>query len=91
MQEMIWQNKFQFYSDLGVYKRNLLTDQLAGGARDIADDTSDGGAIPTPPVPWGISKWGQVIGQTNSNIHPFTGDMTGKRQNVAPRLNKDSI
>jgi hypothetical protein len=30
------------------------------------------------------------MGRTNSNIHPFTGDMTGKRQNVALHINKDS-
>jgi hypothetical protein len=62
--------------------------QLAGGVHDNTDDTSDDEAIPTPCAPQGISKWGQVTCWTNSNIHLFTDDMTGKRQNVAPHINK---
>jgi hypothetical protein len=27
--------------------------------------------------------------KSNSNTHPFTGHMTGKRQNVAPHINRD--
>jgi hypothetical protein len=29
------------------------------------------------------------MGRTNNNIHPFAGDMIGKRQNVASHTNKD--
>jgi hypothetical protein len=50
----------------------------------LAEGVYDNEVIPVPPAPQGILKWGQVTGQTNSNIHPFTGDMTGKRRNVAP-------
>jgi hypothetical protein len=38
-----------------------------------------------PPTPHEISKWGSLTSQTNSNIYQFTGNMTGKRQHVAPR------
>lgn len=37
----------------------------------------------------GILKWRQVTGQTNSNIHLFTGDIMGNRQNVASHVNED--
>jgi hypothetical protein len=37
----------------------------------------------------GYQEWGQLMGQTN--IHQFTGDMIGKRQNMAPHANKYSI
>jgi hypothetical protein len=35
-------------------------------------------------------KWGQLMGATNSSIHQFTSNITGKRQGVA-LINKDSI
>jgi hypothetical protein len=34
--------------------------------------------------------WRQQTAATNTRIHQFTGDKTGKRQNVAPHINKDS-
>jgi hypothetical protein len=34
-------------------------------------------------------KEGQLTGQTNSNIHQFNGDMTGKRQNLVCHVNRD--
>jgi hypothetical protein len=70
-----------------VCKLNLV--MLAGGVHNNTDDTSDDEVIPTPPAPQGVLKWGQVTGRTNSNIHPFTSDMAGKKQNVAPHINKD--
>jgi hypothetical protein len=73
-------------SHQGVHKQNLVMNQLGGGVHDITDDTSDD-VIRTPPIPQGISKWGQVTGQTNSNIHPL---MTGnKKQNVAHHIHKN--
>jgi hypothetical protein len=61
-----------------VYKQNLVNGPLSGGVHNNTDDTSDDDVIPTPLAPQGISKWAQVMGQTN-NIHLFTGDMTGDR------------
>jgi hypothetical protein len=34
--------------------------------------------------------WRQKTGTKNTRIHQFTGDKTGKRQNVEPHINKDS-
>jgi hypothetical protein len=72
----------------GVHKRNLVMDQLPVGVHENTGDTSDDEAIPTPPAHQGISKWGQVTGWTNTDTHPFTGELTGKRQNVALHINK---
>jgi hypothetical protein len=70
----------------GVYKRNLVMNRLAGGVHDNTDGTSDDEVIQTQPIHQGITKLGQVTCQTNDNIHPL---MTGRRQNVAPHINKN--
>jgi hypothetical protein len=44
----------------------------------------------TPLALQRVLKWEQPMGATDSNIYPFTGDMTGKRQNFALHINKDS-
>lgn len=67
--------------DWGVYKQNLVMNQLGGGVHDNTDGTFDDEVIQIPPISQGISKLGQVTCQTNNNVHPF---MTGRRQNVAP-------
>jgi hypothetical protein len=70
-----------------VYKQYQLMGQSAIVLRDNSiDDMSE--LFPTPLAPQGVSKWEQFMGGTN--IHQFTGDMTGKRQNFAPHINKDS-
>jgi hypothetical protein len=35
-------------------------------------------------------KWGLQMGVTNTGVHQFTDDKSCNRQNVAPRVNKDS-
>jgi hypothetical protein len=66
-------------------------DQLCGCVEDNSDDNSNYELIPTPLRFKGVSKCGHLIGGTSKNIYRFTGDMTGKGQNVAPHTNKDSI
>jgi hypothetical protein len=41
---------------LGVYKQNLIMDQLAGGVHENTDETSDDKVIPTVPAPRGDIK-----------------------------------
>jgi hypothetical protein len=53
------------------------------------DDGSDNEFIPIPFASQGVSKWVQPTGGTQSNNHQFNGDMTNKRQNVAPHINRD--
>jgi hypothetical protein len=45
--------------------------------------------MPPQSAPLGMSKWGQLEGRTNRNIHQFNCDTTGKRQNMAPHINKN--
>jgi hypothetical protein len=40
--------------------------------------------------PQGMSVWGQLTNVPNRSVHKFTGDMSGKRQNIASHINKDS-
>jgi hypothetical protein len=70
----------------GVYKRGCVTDQSAGGVHNNTDDSSDNEVIPAPLVPQGISKWGQLTGQTSSNTCQFTGDW--HKTKVVPHVNK---
>jgi hypothetical protein len=51
---------------------------------DNTDHSSDGKLIPITVAPRAVSKWEQLMGETKSNIHQPTGDMTDKTQNVIP-------
>jgi hypothetical protein len=44
----------------------------------------------TPLAFEGVSKCGQLTDSPNKGVHHFNGDTPGKRQNVAPRTNKES-
>jgi hypothetical protein len=58
--------------------------QLYRSVRDNnIDNSSDDELIPAFLVPQEVSKWGQPMGRTNSNIHQFTSNMTDKGQNAA--------
>jgi hypothetical protein len=56
-----------------VYKRGCVTDQSAERVHNNTDDSSDHEVIPAPFVSQGVSKWGQLTGQTNTNIFQFVG------------------
>jgi hypothetical protein len=63
----------------GVYKWEWPMGQ---SYRSVHDHNIDE-LIPALLVPQEVSKWGQPMGRTNSNIHQFTGNMTDKGQNAA--------
>jgi hypothetical protein len=62
------------------------------GVHDRAtnDSPDDNDITPSSRASKDTSKWGQPTDLTNRTVHQFTGDTPGKRQNVAPHINKDS-
>jgi hypothetical protein len=62
------------------------------GEHDLAtnDSSDDDDITPVSPASEDTSKWGQPTDWRNRSVHQFTGDTPGKRQNVAPHINKNS-
>jgi hypothetical protein len=74
--------KFIFILDIcPCFNRLFSTWEMWLGWRQ--DDT-------TPLAFKEVSKWGQPTDNPNKGVHEFIGDTPGKRQNVAPHINKDS-
>jgi hypothetical protein len=65
----------------GVYNR-------VRGVHGNTDDITGDDSVLIPLALQGVLKLGQLMGQTNGNIHQCLGDVTGKRQTVETHLNK---
>jgi hypothetical protein len=77
-----------------VPKLDRLTGQTNRGAHDHTQnersDEDEHKMTPPPPLgSEGVSMWGQPTDGTNESVHQFTGDTSGKRQNVTTHINKD--
>jgi hypothetical protein len=86
---MILLNELLFHPTKEV-KQGLPKGQSDRDARDNnIGDSSGSKMIAVPLVPQGVVRMGTASSwNTHSNIHQFTGDVTGKRQNVVPHVNR---
>jgi hypothetical protein len=75
-------------SNQRVYKGGQMMKQTGWGAQDLDTDKDSKGESLLPHATAGTMAWRQT-GATNTRIQQFTGDKTGKRQNMAPHINKD--
>jgi hypothetical protein len=71
-----------------------VTGKTNRGAQDHTQDErsdEDDQMTPSPLASEGMSTWRQPTDRPNTCVHQFTGDTPGRRQNMAPHINKDSI
>jgi hypothetical protein len=85
--KMTWQNRLLFHHAKVCMSK---VDHFVQSDRGVHYNTSvisDDEFISVPLAPQRVSKGRQLMGWTNSSIYLFTGDMTGKGQNIAPHIN----
>jgi hypothetical protein len=80
-------------SPQGVPKQGRVTDQMNRGAQDHTPDArsdEDDQMTPRPLASEGVPKRRQLTDRPSKCVHQFSGVTPGKRQNMAPHMNKDS-
>jgi hypothetical protein len=74
------------YSTVILIQTSMLKTQESDNDEDYVEEEQ-----PSPPVQWKqIKKSGLRSQADQTYVHQFTGSDTGKKQNKAPYINKDS-
>jgi hypothetical protein len=78
-------------SNQRVYRQGQIVKQADRGVHDYnMDKCSDSDETLLPHRTSGTMAWRQQTDATNTRIRQFPDEKPGKRQNVAPHINKDS-